>query len=95
MAAKPSTFKPLLRSLFLQNLKVEDLICDSPRRWSNDLLLSLFTNRDIQLIKSIPLHELPSDDVIIWHFTKKKKGCFTLRSAYKVGLKFMDKAMGS
>ncbi|CAN0884583.1 Uncharacterized mitochondrial protein AtMg00310 [Linum grandiflorum] len=68
-------------SLQLDDLTVYDLLIPNLRVWDNHLLISLFSDRDIQVIQSMAPPEGDAPDTLIWRF--ERKGIYTVRSAYR------------
>lgn len=76
-------FHPITPLRFLhESVLVKDLIQDG--HWCTELLEILFCSRDAEFIQSIPLCRDAEEDRLIWHYTPS--GCFTVSSAYKLGL---------
>ena len=63
---------------------VRDLIDDASRSWKEDVLDRFFYQHDAEAIKSINIPRRDSEDFVAWHF--EKVGCFSVRSAYKLGM---------
>jgi hypothetical protein len=61
--------------------RVEELIDPISEQWDEQLLAQTFWDDDASLIKAVPIH-LDMPDVVGWHYDSK--GCFSVRSAYKV-----------
>jgi len=71
-----------LNFLYLNELKkVDELIDPITEHWDISLLQQIFTEEDVQMNGSIPVHQ-EMDDVVGWHFDAK--GQFSVKSAYKV-----------
>lgn len=84
------TFKIVIPNLFLgHNLLVKDLIDAKTRSWKEEVLNSLFLPRDIDEIRSIYISSIPVDDILVWHY--EHMGIFSVRSAYHMGMEFMEK----
>ena len=68
----PSPFLPFFsrpRAHGLEDLLVASLIDSDSNRWHSKALQNLFMQRDVELIESIPLSSIPTEDTIIWPFT--------------------------
>ena len=74
---------------------VSSLIDEETRSWKEDVLERYFYQHDVEVIKKIKIPWRPSEDFVAWHH--EKSGCFTVRSAYKLGvsLKDIDSDLGS
>lgn len=48
---------------------VASLIDIGPNSWHLKVLQNFFLPRDVQLIESIPLSSIPTEDKLIWPFT--------------------------
>lgn len=60
---------------------VDELIDPGTETWDLQLLSQTFREEDVKVIHTIPVH-VDMDDIIAWHFDAK--GCFTVKSAYRV-----------
>jgi hypothetical protein len=60
--------------------RVGDLIDHENKEWIGSVVSELFTNREVELILSIPVSLRPSVDRVIWHFDRK--GLYNVRSGY-------------
>lgn len=65
----------------LENTRVSDLMVEQERKWDDDILHDLFEDRDIQLIKKIPLSTRSFNDTWMWIFEEKRE--FTVKSCYR------------
>ncbi|KAL8089646.1 hypothetical protein AgCh_039217 [Apium graveolens] len=63
------------------NIKVSDLVNDRDKSWDDTMLNNLFIERDIRLIKQIPLASTERRDSWMWLFDSK--GEFTVKSGYR------------
>lgn len=72
----------------LQHEHVCSLRLSETGSWDLDLLKDLFTVRDQQQILSIPLSLRICEDKWIW--ANDAKGCYTVKSGYKVLMKNSD-----
>ena len=68
-----------------EDAKVSDLINPTSRRWATDLIHGLFHPDEVDLILSISLSHLPTEDKVIWPFNSS--GVFSIKS----GTKFLKK----
>lgn len=59
---------------------VPDLINPFSKSWRHDFTHSLFTGREAESIRSIPLSIHSSKDSLCWHY--EKKGTFSVRIVY-------------
>jgi hypothetical protein len=50
-------------------------------QWNTNLINQIFMPRDAEIIKAIPLSHRRPNDLLIW--TGKKRGVFTVKSAYQ------------
>lgn len=65
-------------------LIVSDLIDAERKCWKSDVIMSLFSEFEANLILSLPIsHRLP-EDRLIWHFDKK--GIFSVKGTYHVAI---------
>nr|POF08281.1 putative ribonuclease h protein [Quercus suber] len=60
---------------------VASLLNFSNQEWRLDSLNQLFSQRDVELIRSIPLCSKPVDDALIWPYTPT--GSYTVKSGYR------------
>ncbi|KAL5737670.1 hypothetical protein ACOSP7_030431 [Xanthoceras sorbifolium] len=81
---RDSSFRVYSPSLLPDGVSVSALI-GAPRRWSRDLVQFYFSPEEADIILSIPLCSSPLRDSLIWHFDKR--GCFSVKSAYRLALK--------
>lgn len=65
------SFKPAHNMFLGHSLKVRDLIDYEVETWKEDVSLSLFYSRDVELIEKIPLNRKGRRDVLIWNYVKK------------------------
>ena len=63
---------------------VSNLIDEETKSWKVDVLERYFYQHDVEVIKTVKIPWRPSEDFVAWHF--EKSGCFTVRSAYKLGV---------
>ena len=63
---------------------VSNLIDEETKSWKVDVLEQYFYQHDVEVIKTVKISWRPSEDFVAWHF--EKSGCFTVRSAYKLGV---------
>ncbi|XP_062075810.1 uncharacterized protein LOC133779929 [Humulus lupulus] len=59
--------------------KVSQLMVRGSNMWDMEILLDIFTERDINLISAIPINEHDRDD---WYWKFDHKGFYTVKSAY-------------
>ena len=64
----------------LEDLLVASLIDSDSNRWHSESLRNLFMQRDVELIESIPLSSIPTEDSLIWPFTPT--GIYLVKSGY-------------
>jgi len=69
------------------------LIDDESRSWKEDVLERFFYRHDVEAIKSINIPWRDSEDFVAWHF--EKSSCFSVRSAYKLGMDLRDDVGGA
>lgn len=50
------------------------------RKWDEPFLIPLFTQEEVELIKSIPLCDSVFDDELIWAFNQS--GLYSIKSGY-------------
>ncbi|KAL5798070.1 hypothetical protein ACOSQ2_002890 [Xanthoceras sorbifolium] len=81
---RDSSFRVYSPRLLPDGVSVSALI-GAPGRWSRDLVQFYFRPEEADIILSIPLCSSPLRDSLIWHFDKK--GCFSVKSAYRLALK--------
>jgi len=67
---------------------VSSLIDEESKSWKVDVLERYFYQHDVEVIKTVKIPWRPSEDFVAWHF--EKSGCFTVRSAYKLGVNSKD-----
>ncbi|KAL5768296.1 hypothetical protein ACOSQ2_015079 [Xanthoceras sorbifolium] len=79
-----SSFKVYSPRLLPDGVSVSALI-GSPGRWSRNLVQFYFSPEEADIILSIPLCSSPLRDSLLWHFDKR--GCFSVKSAYRLALK--------
>lgn len=65
----------------LERAKLVNLLQINGRQWDNDVLLDIFNERDVQLIKKIPLPAVCRLDSWLWLFDSK--GVFSVKSCYR------------
>ena len=65
---------------------VSTLINDDSQKWNIDLIYSIFSNWEAQIICAIPLPPRKKPDRLFWNDTKS--GLFTVKSAYHLQFKF-------
>lgn len=65
----------------LFNKKVSSLMKTREKVWDEDLIVDLFTARDVAIILSIPLSD---DDRDTWYWRHEKMGHYSVKSAYIV-----------
>ncbi|KAL8113768.1 hypothetical protein AgCh_020895 [Apium graveolens] len=65
----------------LENIRVCDLMEEQGKKWDDDNLNDLFEDRDVCLIKKIPLSISNITDTWMWIF--EEKGEFTVKSCYR------------
>jgi hypothetical protein len=70
-----------------EDLKVCDLIDPTTGQWDEETIKNIFGQQDIRDILSIPLRQ-GMEDTIAWHFDKK--GVFSVRSCYQLGIHLRD-----
>ncbi|XP_074328104.1 uncharacterized protein LOC141666017 [Apium graveolens] len=63
----------------LSGMTMSSLIIEGESRWNVNMLHSLFDERDVNLILSIPLNR-NEHDVLYWR--KEKLGCYSVKSTY-------------
>lgn len=61
--------------------RVEELIDPSTGSWDVELLTQTFWPKDVNMIRTIPVH-IEMDDMLAWHYDEK--GLFSVKSSYKV-----------
>ena len=64
----------------LEDLLVASFIDSDSNRWHSEALRNLFMQRDVELIESIPLSSIPTEDSLIWPFTPT--GIYLVKSGY-------------
>lgn len=91
---RPATFKPIFTLSLPIKAKVPELI-DSNHQWKEDLINSSFAREDTKCIKGIPLPRTPQEDMLLWHFDKKRS--YTVKSGYQIilSLKFSEPPIAS
>ncbi|EPS72636.1 hypothetical protein M569_02121, partial [Genlisea aurea] len=77
---KPPTFKPTNLLGERRRASVATLIDSRTKWWDVGRIREKFDPVDANHIISIPLSESPSEDKILWHYSKS--GTYTVRSAY-------------
>jgi hypothetical protein len=78
---RPSTFMiQSPPSLLNSDAIVSEIIDEDTRWWKTQLLETLFSDEEVQLILSLPVSSTNREDVCIWRGTKN--GNFSVRSAY-------------
>jgi hypothetical protein len=70
-----------------ESIKVCDLINQEDTSWDEDLVRFLFDEEDAKEILAIPLCS-EMEDWIAWHYDKK--GVFSVKSAYRLGVSLRD-----
>ncbi|XP_062100071.1 uncharacterized protein LOC133805941 [Humulus lupulus] len=63
----------------LNDKKVSQLMVRGSNMWDNDILLDIFSDRDINLITTIPINE---EDADAWYWKLDHRGIYTVKSAY-------------
>lgn len=79
----PSNTSPFVKSPMADhnsNIKVADLFNQGKTSWEDNLLVNLFNQQEVNLIKSIPISDTKCGDKIIW--VEEEKGDFTVKSCY-------------
>ncbi|XVF07289.1 hypothetical protein REPUB_Repub06bG0125400 [Reevesia pubescens] len=61
---------------------VRDLIDEQRLSWNEDLVYSIFSKEEADLICSIPLSTTGSGDTLVWHYDKK--GRYNVKSGYRL-----------
>ena len=61
--------------------RVSSLINHQTRSWDESLLATLFSPREAQLVKSIPLSNVFPEDCLYWPHTSL--GTYTVKTGYK------------
>ncbi|KAG6653325.1 hypothetical protein CIPAW_05G068400 [Carya illinoinensis] len=90
---KPNTYKPQDSIRFLhENTKVSFLIDDYTFQWKRDLVFSMFTKEEVELILKIPISPPFKPDRIFWRCTSS--GQFTVKSAYHLLNELEDQTRG-
>ena len=69
---------------FNLDLMVHMLIDDNKKEWEADLIKLLFSEEAAAKITKIPLSTRDIDDTLFWW--PNKRGCFTIKSAYWLGM---------
>ena len=64
---------------------VSDLLLPNSRRWNEQLIRMIFFPHDAEAILSLRLLPVEGEDLIAWHY--EKAGIFSVRSAYRLGLR--------
>jgi hypothetical protein len=67
--------------------KIEELINPVTGQWDEDLVRQTFMDMDVETILAIPIRE-DFEDFIAWQFDSK--GCFSVKSAYKIYIGLRD-----
>ena len=67
---------------------VLQLIVNNTKEWDSEILNRYFFGHDVEEIKKIKIPWNAMDDKLVWHY--EKTGCFTVRSAYRLGLQIRD-----
>lgn len=77
----PDTNDPYVHTLSeaLQNVRVSSLMSMSANQWDHDVILDIFTERDANLIFSIPVNKTEKDT---WYWKFEKLGHYLVKSAY-------------
>lgn len=77
----PDTGDPYVRTTIdaLQNIRVSSLLYPPENQWNRDLILSLFEERDADLILAIPVNATEKDS---WYWKFEKLGTYSVKSAY-------------
>ncbi|KAL8094866.1 hypothetical protein AgCh_036398 [Apium graveolens] len=65
----------------LENITVYNLMQENDKKWDEEILSDLFNNRDVQLIKQIPISIIERQDS--WMWLHDEKGDFTVKSCYR------------
>lgn len=65
-----------------ENHKVSALMTTDHRGWDEDILRDMFSIRDQQCIKRVPLSAENNEDVVYWG--KEASGQYTVKSAYRL-----------
>lgn len=79
--------EPWLRTIpssRVQSLMVKDLINVHDGLWNEQMLRSIFENRDVEEILKIPLLNMHEPDSMLLRFDKR--GAYIVKSAYRVGV---------
>ncbi|WVZ57554.1 hypothetical protein U9M48_007926 [Paspalum notatum var. saurae] len=72
---------------------VEQLIDRDRRRWDESMLERYFFPNDVEEIMKIRLPTSEQEDHVAWHY--ERSGCFTVRSAYRLGMELKDIEKGN
>jgi ribonuclease HI len=89
----PSTFSVQSVPRMLNgNSLVADLIDQDTMRWNMELIQAEFMEEEAQVISSIPLNPLKSEDKLIWRCSAN--GDFSVRSAYHLGMELQESEGG-
>lgn len=82
-----STRRPIAHQGLAIVSKVHELINPVTESWDEELVKELFTHDDARVILAIPLKS-DMEDSISWHFDKK--GSFSVKSAYRLGVSLRE-----
>jgi hypothetical protein len=89
----PSTFSvQSVPRMLNENSLVADLIDQDTMRWNKELIQAEFMEEEAQVISSIPLNPLKSEDKLIWRCSAN--GDFSVRSAYHLGMELQESKGG-
>ena len=72
---------------------VANLIAHDKAEWKSDLVRSIFLPIEAEAILSIPLSSMNTVDSQVWAFTPN--GTLSVKSAYKVVIRYLDVSKGS
>ena len=75
----PGILSPVVEGF--EEIRVIDLIDSEVRRWDLNLLNVLFNPNEVELIKSIPLCHVLTEDKLIWPYTSS--GQYIVQLGYK------------
>ncbi|KAH9725592.1 putative reverse transcriptase/RNA-dependent DNA polymerase [Citrus sinensis] len=86
---RPEMFKPISIRNVAADASVADLISQE-NKWDQRKVRHWFMDEDVVEIQQIPLPRRPRMDEVIWHFDKKKKGQYSVKSGYQLALKIKN-----
>lgn len=65
----------------LENVQVANLMTENKAQWDDEILMDIFNDKDIELIKRIPVSRNMQQDS--WYWVMEQSGLFTVKSYYR------------